>query len=540
MKSPQQDNTQRNNMNDILCKYPVGIQTFERVIEDGLVYIDKTDLVWKIAHLSPFVFLSRPRRFGKSLLTTTLLSYFQGHRDLFEGLKIMDLEKEWKQYPVIHLDMSTAKNKGSAAELQRYLNLYITERTPEYIKSEQKLPGEKLEGLIRELHKATGEKVVILIDEYDSPLLDVLHEKEHLKEMKRVMQEFYQPLKACEGLIRFCFITGITKFSQLSIFSTLNNISNVSMHPEFSAICGITETEFQIAMREDIEMMAHEYGCSWEEMHARLKWRYDGYKFSRKSEDIYNPYSLMSCFMNKEIKDFWFESGTSSYLFEQMKRFGTDITKMDEIVATERDFNLPTENLTDALPLLYQAGYLTIKDYDPESEAYSLKIPNQEVRIGFAKGLMPVYAGLGGGNVQLGCAFKIWKALKMGDVDLALSELKAFLAGVPYVEGFKDKLKDAVTKEGFYEYTFYLILSMLNVYVQTQVKCWTGKTDMIVYAPDTIYVFEFKVRDSAEKALAQIEDKGYADRFATDSRKVVRVGVNFDINNWNIKDWRII
>lgn len=527
-------------MSDLQCKYPAGIQTFSEIRKGEKIYIDKTDLVWKLSHLSKYIFLSRPRRFGKSLLTTTLLSYFQGRRELFEGLKIMDLEKEWKQYPVIHIDMSTAKNKGTAAELQRYLNLYISERMPEYVKGKQKLPGEKLEGVIRELYKNTGEQVVVLIDEYDSPLLDVLHEKEQLSEMKRVMQEFYQPLKACEGMIRFCFITGITKFSQLSIFSTLNNISNVSMDPDFSAICGITEEELQNAMHDDIEMMAQEYGCSWEEMHARLKRRYDGYKFSRKSEDIYNPYSLMCCFMKKEIKDYWFESGTSSYLFEQMKRFGTDITKMDEIVAAESDFNLPTENLTDALPLLYQAGYLTIKDYDPESEAYSLKIPNQEVRIGFAKGFMPVYAGLGGGNVQLGCAFKMWKALKMGDVDMALRELKAFLAGVPYVEGFKDKLKDAATKEGFYEYTFYLILSMLNVYVQTQVKCWTGRTDMIVYAPDTIYLFEFEVRDSAEKALAQIEDKGYAERFATDSRDVVRVGVNFDIDNWTIKSWTIL
>jgi Holliday junction resolvase-like predicted endonuclease len=248
---------------------------------------------------------------------------------------------------------------------------------------------------------------------------------------------------------------------------------------------------------------------------------------------------LINCFDQKEIKNYWFESGTPTFLFHQMQRFGTDITKMDEIRASETAFYLPTETLTDALPLLYQAGYLTIKDYDRDLGDYTLGIPNDEVRIGLTEGLLPYYAGLKGNSVRQGGARKMWLALRDGDIDRCLGELKAFLAGVPYVEGFKKKLSEAATKEGFYEYTFYLILSMLNVYVQTQVRCSTGRVDMIVHAPDTIYLLEFKVKSTAEKALQQIESKDYAAQFATDSRKLVKVSVNFDIDTWTIEDWTI-
>lgn len=519
-------------------KYPIGIQTFENIIKGEYIYIDKTDLVWKLAHTAKYVFLSRPRRFGKSLLSTTLVSYLRGEKELFEGLKIMELEQEWKKYPVVHLDLSTAKNKPSAEHLQRYLGLYLDELMPKYKNEGQKLPGEKLKGLIESLHNEYHEKVVLVIDEYDAPLLEVLHEAKQLEAMRKVMKEFYQPLKACEGMIKFCFLTGITRFSQLSIFSTLNNIMNVSMHPDFATICGITEHELTTVLNDDIDMLAEAYKCTHEEMHRRLKQRYDGYHFSEDSEEVYNPYSLMYCFASRKIKNYWFESGSPSFLFHQMKQFRTDITKMDEIVASEDAFYSPTEQLTDALPLLYQAGYLTIKDYNPMSEAYTLSIPNQEVRIGFTQGLLNYHSGMVGSNVQIGCAYKMWEALESGDVDRTLSELKAFLAGVPYIEGFKEKLKEAATKEGLYEYTFYLILSMLNVYVQTQVKCWTGRTDMIVHAAKAIYIFEFTTNDSAEAALKQIDESGYAKPFATDPRKVVKVGVAFDIDSWTIKEWK--
>ena len=274
-------------------------------------------------------------------------------------------------------------------------------------------------------------------------------------------------------------------------------------------------------------------------MLQRLKLRYDGYHFADESDGVYNPYSLINAMSDRRLKNYWFESGTPTFLFNQMRRFGTDITRMDDIIASEEAFYQPTETLTDALPLLYQAGYLTIKGYDRESENYTLGIPNQEVRVGFTQGLLPIYAGMTSDSVKQGCAFKIWKALQTGDIDRMMRELKAFLAGVPYVEGFKKELEKAASKEGFYEYSFYLILSMLNVYVQTQVKCWTGRVDAIVYAPKAIYLFEFKTGASAEAATAQIDENRYADRFATDPRKVVKVGVNFDIDTWTINDWRV-
>ena len=527
-------------MNAPRRRYPIGIQTFSEIRDGKYVYVDKTDLVWELANSVKYTFLSRPRRFGKSLLTTTLKSYFEGRRDLFEGLKIMDYEEEWRQYPVIHLDLSLAKSKQQADELQRYLNLMM-DRLKAYGSDDlEKLPGERLEGKIERAYKETGKQVVVLIDEYDAPLLDVLHEKERLGAMKEVMKEFFQPLKACEAMIRFCFLTGITKFSQLSIFSTLNNIMNVSMMPKYSAICGITEEELTTVLKEDIAMLAEAYKCSPEEMHTLLKRQYDGYHFSERGPEVYNPYSLINCFDQKEIKNYWFESGTPTFLFHQMQRFGTDITKMDNIKASESGFNRPTETLTNALPLLYQAGYLTIKGYDRELGNYTLGIPNMEVRVGLTEGLLPYYAGLEQEDVLQGGAQKMWLALRDGDIDRCLGELKAFLAGVPYVEGFKEKLSEAATKEGFYEYTFYLILSMLNVYVQTQVKCSTGRVDMIVYAPDTIYLFEFKVKSTAAKAVRQIEEQNYADRFATDPRQVVKVGVNFDIDTWTIEDWQTI
>ena len=521
-------------------RYPIGIQTFSEIIKGKYLYIDKTDLVWRLANAAKFIFLSRPRRFGKSLLTTTLKSYFEGRRDLFEGLKVMELEQEWKQYPVIHLDLSGAKGKGSAENLSRYLDLMLSRIERFYRENDkERTPGEKLTGIINRMGEAYGEKVVIIIDEYDAPLLEVMHEKENLEPMRKVMQEFYQPLKMQEEKIRFCFLTGITRFSQLSIFSTLNNIMDLSMDPQFATICGITEAEMTAHMGEGIDALAGYYKCSHDEMLAKLRLRYDGYHFARVSEGVYNPYSLLFCFSRCFMQNYWFESGTPTFLLEQMKRFGTDFTRLDDITAPATAFYRPTETLTNALPLLYQAGYLTIKDYDHESEVYTLGIPNQEVRVGFVEGLLSFYSGLEAGDVQQGCALKIWRGLKSGDIDQTMRELKAFLAGVPYVNGFKKKLADVATVEGFYEYTLYLILSMLNVYVLTQMHCRTGRMDMVAFMPDAIYIFEFKTRKDAGAALAQIDDRHYADRYATDPRRVVKVGVSFDLDAWTIDDWAV-
>ena len=521
-------------------RYPVGIQTFSEIINNGYVYIDKTDLMWRMTRLSKYIFLSRPRRFGKSLLTTTLCSFFEGRRDLFEGLKVMDLEKEWKKYPVLHIDVSMAKAQENEKELRGALLLQLKPYLKKYGDDpSETTPGKVFNGLIRRAYEKTGSQVVVVIDEYDAPLLEVLHEDERLDGYRRVMQEFYQCLKANEAMIRFCFITGITKFSQLSIFSTLNNITNISLHPDFAAICGITGEEIDTQMQPDVERLAKEYEVSSREMREMLRETYDGYRFSRKSPDIYNPFSLMKAFNECELRNFWFESGTPSYLIRQMRRFRTDITRLDGLEAPATAFDQPTENMRNALPLLYQSGYMTIKDYDFYTQSYTLGIPNKEVRVGFTEGLLPIISGIEGSDVQMGFAARFWKALRADDTDLALRELQAYLEELPYVEGFKKKLEEVSTAEGFYEWSFYLIFSMLNVYVQTQVKCARGKADMVVFMPDTIYVMELKINGTAQDALDQINDRGYALRYATDGRRIVKACIGFSVEKRAMTDYII-
>jgi hypothetical protein len=314
----------------------------------------------------------------------------------------------------------------------------------------------------------------------------------------------------------------------------------VTLLPQFSAICGITDEELNTQLKDDIHMLAESYEMSDAEIANKLKFRYDGYHFSWKSPDIYNPYSLLSAFANKNISNYWFETGTPTFLIRLMQLFKYDITEMDGIEATDYSINRPTEAMTTMVPLLYQTGYLTIKDYDREGDIYTLSIPNQEVRIGYVDGLLPVYTGLQGEDVQSGFAAKFWRALKKQDVDLAMKEMQSYMAGIPYVEGFKKKLADATTAEGFYEYTLYLIFSMLNVYVRTQVKCAEGRTDMVVWMPDAIYVFELKVNGTAQEALEQIDDKGYAIPYQTDGRRVVKIGVRFDAEKRIPKNWVIM
>lgn len=521
-------------------KYPVGIQTFERIIKEGFIYVDKTDLVWQMSHYATLVFMSRPRRFGKSLLTSTLESYFKGDRELFEGLKIMELEKEWTKYPVLHLDLSVAKGQDSAEDLRETLMWMMGPLAKVFGReSDETTPGKLLTGLIHRAQEKTGKQVAVIIDEYDAPLLDTLHDQATLDAMRKVMQEFYVPLKANEQYLKFCFITGITKFSQLSIFSTINNLKNVSLLPKFATICGFTEHEVQTVFKEDICEMAKDFKLPPEEMYAKIKFKYDGYHFTGDAEAVFNPFSLLNALGDRLLKNYWFASGTPTFLIKQMQHFHTDITSLDSLDVPESAFDQPTENMKNALPLLYQSGYLTIKDYDPDIQSYHLAIPNQEVRVGYVNGLLPTYTGLDSGDVQLGFAAKFWKALKQGDIDLAMGHMQAYLAGIPYVEGFKQKLAEAATKEGFYEYTFYLIFSMLNVYVRTQVKVAGGRVDMVIFMPDAIYVMELKVGDTARHALEQIDARGYANPYLTDGRRVVKVGIRFDADKHTVDEWEV-
>ena len=527
-------------MEQMMRKYPVGIQTFSEIIREGYLYVDKTDLVWQLVHYAKFVFMSRPRRFGKSLLTSTLDSYFKGDRELFKGLKIMSLEKEWTQYPVIHLDLSVAKGQDCAESLRETLMWMMEPLANIYGRKEtETTPGKLLTGLIHRAKEKTGRQVAVIIDEYDAPLLDVLHSHDTLDAMRKVMQEFYVPLKANEEFIKFCFITGITKFSQLSIFSTINNLLNVTLDETFATICGFTEEELCTTLWPDVERLALALKMTPEQMHDKLKLQYDGYHFAAEAPEVYNPFSLLNCFVRRKVSNYWFASGTPTFLIKQMQHFHTDITSLDSLDVPETAFDQPTENMKDALPLLYQSGYLTIKDYDPDTEAYELSIPNQEVRVGYINGLLPTYTGLNSGDVQIGFAAKFWKALKQDDIDLAMQHMQAYLAGIPYVEGFKQKLAEAKTREGFYEYTFYLIFSMLNVYARTQVKVAGGRTDMVIFMPDAIYVMELKVGDTARHALEQINAHGYAKPYLTDSRRVVKVGIRFNADKHTVDEWEV-
>lgn len=421
-------------------RYPVGIQDFEKLRTYNCVYVDKTDLIYQLVQKN-VVFLSRPRRFGKSLLSSTLKYYFQGRKDLFQGLAIEQLEENWTEYPVLHFDLSTLKNieiKYISNKLDGMLSDYekIYGKNPSKVTS-----GDRLANLITSAHAQTGHKTVVIIDEYDAPMLDVLHDEEKMAEVRRLMQEFYAPLKACDADLRFVFITGITKFSQLSIFSVINNIINISMQPEFSAICGITEKELYTVFEQDIAMLAKEYECTPEEMRIRLKERYDGYHFSGKSADIYNPFSLLNAFDAKQIKSYWFSSGTPTYLIHQLHRFGTDVTTLEEIEASEEMFDKPTEAMSDALPLLYQSGYLTIKSYDRDLESYILGIPNKEVRVGLMEHLLPWYTKrsdmANGGFIMDFC-----RALLREDLEKAFTAMRAYLAGIPYPDGGKEILND--------------------------------------------------------------------------------------------------
>ena len=517
--------------------YPVGIQDFEKLRTNGCVYVDKTDLIYNLSR-KYYVFLSRPRRFGKSLLSSTLKYYFQGRKDLFEGLAIEKLEQEWAQYPVLHFDLSTAKNVDVPyivskldGMLANYENIYG--KNPVNV-----TPGDRFANLIMTAHKQTGKKTVVIIDEYDAPMLDVLHDDERIAEVRKIMQEFYAPLKACDADLRFVFITGITKFSQLSIFSVINNLNNVTMLPEYSAICGITEEELYTVFEEDIAMLAEEYECTPEEMRRKLKERYDGYHFSGRSADIYNPFSLLKAFDRKELNDYWFESGTPTYLIRQMQRFKTDILSLDNVSATSPDFDQPTEGMTDALPLLFQSGYLTIKNYNKALNQYTLGIPNNEVRVGLTANLLPLYT-YPSTYRNSSFAMQFHEAIYYEDLEKAMIAMRAYLAGIPYPEGGKEILQDMEKCEYYYETIFYLMFSFMNRHVQTQVKTSRGRADMVMYTAKTIYVFELKINKSAEEALAQIDEKGYMIPYTADGRKLVKCGISFSTETRTIEDWKI-
>ena len=512
--------------------YPIGIQTFEEIIKNNLLYIDKTEYIYRMTHTSgKYFFLGRPRRFGKSLLVSTFDSYFSGKKDLFAGLAIEKLEHDWTAYPVLHFDMSGGKHMEKE-QLEDYLDYILKEQERKWgIANPPIGANNRLTELITTAYEKSGKQVVVLIDEYDAPMLDVAHEKESLDVLRNIMRNFYSPLKMCEPKLRFVFLTGITKFSQVSIFSELNNITNISKDDEYAGICGITKEELLTHMSEDIDVLAEAQSLSREETIARLKEYYDGYHFSPSSPDVFNPYSLLNCFTKKNFGAYWFASGTPTYLINMMKKFEVLPSEITRVEADESEFDAPTENMPTIMPLLYQSGYITIKDYDKEFNYYTLDVPNKEVKVGLTKALIPSYVTQNT-LATTNTARRIAQCLAKQDMEGALQLLKTYLGTVPYCND--------THYEGHYQQVLYIIFSLLTDYlVDVEVHTPNGRVDIVMLSRTNLYLIEVKMNKDAQTAMQQIDLKDYRQRFALSGKPVVKVGINFDSDKGNIEDWEI-
>ena len=513
--------------------YPVGIQTFERIRKENKLYIDKTEYIYRMTHSGGcYFFLSRPRRFGKSLLVSTFESYFSGKKELFEGLAIEKLEQEWMEYPVLHFDMSGGKHMEKE-QLEDYLsNRLEAEERKWGITHTKRGANDRLTELITTAYEISGKQVVVLIDEYDAPMLDVAHDKETLDVLRNVMRNFFSPLKMCEPMLRFVFLTGITKFSQVSIFSELNNIKNISLDDEYAGVCGITKEELLTQMSEDIDMLAEAQGMTREETIAKLKENYDGYHFSPASPDVFNPYSLLNCFDDKNFGAYWFSSGTPTYLINMLRKFKVLPAKIGRSLARSSAFDAPTENLKTITPLLYQSGYITIKGYDKMSQLFTLDLPNKEIKVGLFESLLPYYLeGMYAEEGDVAIA-QMSVLIRQGDMDGALRLLQEFLGTVPYCNN--------TNYEGHYQQVLFIIFTLLTHFVvDVEVHTPNGRVDVVMETEDTLYLIELKLNKSAQAAMQQINLKQYDQRFARCGKPIVKVGVNFDAKKGNIEDWII-
>ena len=514
--------------------YPIGIQTFSEIRTNDNLYIDKTAYIYRMANSDgKYFFLSRPRRFGKSLLVSTLLSYFEGRKELFKGLAIDNLENEWAEYPVLHFDLSGGKHQEED-QLNRYLDFILKDNERRFgVECDAVDANVRLANLIASVYKKTGKQVVVLIDEYDAPLLDVVHQDERFESLRHLMRNFYSPLKQCEPMLRFVFLTGITKFSQLSIFSELNNITNISMDEAYAGICGITKEELLTQMSDDIDRLAEKLSITREVAIQQLKDNYDGYHFTYPSPDIFNPYSLLNCFSKEKIGAYWFGSGTPTFLIEMMRKFGTTPMDIGESeMADVSDFDAPTETMESIVPLLYQSGYVTIKDYDEDTNLYELGIPNKEIRIGLFKSLLPNYLTRSSQRGKVAIA-QMSVLIKNGDIDGALELFRTFLATVPYCENTK--------YEGYFQQLMYVVFALLTDYrILVEQRTSKGRTDITLETQDSIYIMELKFGNTADEALAQINANHYADAFAMSNKKTIKVGIGFDVKDErNITEWKV-
>ena len=514
-------------------KYPVGIQNFEKLRTNGYVYVDKTDVMYKLISESNYYFFCRPRRFGKSLLISTLEAFFQGKRELFRGLAVEQLETEWKEYPILHMDFNTARYK-SIDDLRSLLNDYLSRWEEEYGSrpSETTLPL-RFKGIVERAATQTGQRVVVLVDEYDKPLLQNLDNPDLQDEFRTELKSFYSILKTQDKYIKIGFLTGVTKFSKVSVFSDLNNLTDISMDSRFQTLCGITDDELHQYFNEPLHEIAENYGISFEEACQEMKRRYDGYHFCRRGKGVYNPFSLLNTFVSGEFGSYWFETGTPTYLVKLMQR---DTFRLPNLEGAEvAGSTLKSVDSVDQspLPIIYQSGYLTIKDYDPEFDVYTLGFPNKEVEEGFMMFLLPYYTNVSEENLRSPFFIANFvKDLRAGKPEDFMKRMQAFFADGDY--------RIAGDSEFYFQNIFFILVKLLGIYTRVERDTSDGRIDMTVTTKDYIYLFEFKLDKTAADALQQIEDHHYADAFAADPRKLYKIGVNFSLERRCIDDWKVM
>ncbi len=511
--------------------YPIGIQSFEKLRKNGCVYVDKTALVYQLVKGGDCYFLSRPRRFGKSLLLSTLEAYFLGRRDLFKGLAAERLEKDWTKYPVLHVDMSVGNFTEKKEALDNTLNSYLTTWEREYGSDSSENDIElRFTGVIRRACEKTGAKVVVLIDEYDAPLLDSIERPELQEHYRNTLRSFYKVLKSQDQYIRFTFLTGVTKFSQVSIFSGLNNLNDISLDEDYAGICGITENELETYFHESILEFAAAGKTGYEEARDLLRKQYDGYRFSVNAVGIYNPFSLINTFYRNRIQNYWFASGTPTYLTRVLRKFNVLPTEIMDVRAGAADFMSTADQVEDWVPLMYQSGYLTITGYDGDSGLYTLGIPNGEVRTGLFQNLVPGYIGKNYRQTNVIIA-EMAAALRKGRVDDAMRELQKGFSSMPHGTG--------TNTEANYQQLLVAFLWAGNILARIEERTAKGRIDIIFEVDKFIYILELKVDKSAAEALRQIEDRDYASRYSSDPRPVIKIGVNFSSKERSLTDWAV-
>ena len=510
-------------------KLPIGIQTFSDIRTQGYLYVDKTAYVWQIANTGKPYFFSRPRRFGKSLLISTFESYFEGRKDLFEGLAIEKLEEKWDKHPVLHMDLNARKYERPE-DLIAMLNQYLEKWEAKFgNEKKDRAPEERFEYIIQRGCEQTGKGVVVLVDEYDKPLLQSLHDEELLEAYRNTLKAFYGVLKSADKYLRFVFLTGITKFSQVSVFSDLNQLNDISMDYDSGTLCGITHEELVNNFSPEIEMLAKANGLSKDEAIEQMTQQYDGYHFHPNADGVYNPFSVLNAFYKKEFGNYWFQTGTPTFLVKSLQKADYDLrTLIDGVETPAINFTEYRAEANNPIPLIYQSGYLTIKEYDKEFKMYTLGFPNDEVRYGFLNFLVPFYTTVTDDKKSFFIG-KFVQELRNGDTDAFMQRLEAFFADFPY------ELNDKT--ERHYQVVLYLIFKLMGQFTQAEVRSAKGRADAIVQTPKFVYIFEFKLNGTAEEALQQINDKGYAVPFQSDNRQIVKMGVEFSAEIRNVNRW---